>query len=230
MPHSSRRPLPYEQDGLCVVRSFLAQAEFERVRDACRRLRRKMKREKDSMATGRVGCFIDRRTDIHQILTSEVVRARVSRLVGQPMELSAYPIELRSYPVGAQMPWHHDDQLYDRAQCEVVICVDNDSDSRTEWIDASGEHTAEWTPPNMALLVRGGDSGAAHRVTPVKRGERTILKMVWAVPGSTPLPAFYDYFDSLPGLRRKVRRGMERTRAGGRARPAHRAGRRKSGR
>ncbi len=213
-PHP--RVLPYERDGLCVVQTFLAPATFEQVRADCRRLRAKMRLEKHSMATGRVGCFVDKRSVTHRLLTSEAVRAKVSKRVGRPMEPSAYPIELRSYRVGAQMPWHRGDQLLDRAQCEVVICVDNDSDSRTEWIDAGGEHTAKWTPPNMALLVRGGDTGAAHRVTPLKRGERTILKMVWVVPGSTPLPAFYDYFDALPGLRSKVRKGIERSRPKGR--------------
>ena len=45
---------------------------------------------------------------------------------------------------------------------------------------------------------------------PLKRGTRTILKMVWAVPGSTPLPAFYEHFDAFPGLRRKVLRGLQK--------------------
>ena len=141
---------------------------------------------------------------------SDAVRAKVARLVGQPMEPSVHPIELRSYGVGAEMTWHRDDQLYDQAQCEVVLCLDNTSDSRTEWIDAGGQSVAEWTPPNMALLVRGGETGAAHRVLPLKRGTRTILKMVWAVPGSTPLPAFYEHFDAFPGLRRKVLRGLQK--------------------
>lgn len=216
----SRRPLPYIRDGVCTARAFLPQADFEQVRDDCRRLHRKMKREKNSVASGRMGCFVDRRSQTHRVLTSEAVLARVSRLVGQPMEMSAHPIELRCYRVGAEMTWHRDDQLYNQAQCELVLCLHNSSDSRTEWIDAKGEHFAEWTPPNTALLVRGGDTGAAHRVTPLKRGERTILKMVWAVPGSTPLPAFYEHFDALPGLRRKVRRGLQKSGRGRRNRPA----------
>jgi hypothetical protein len=105
------------------------------------------------------------------------------------------------------MGWHRDDRLFDVPQCELVLCLDNDADSRTEWIDAEGEHHGLWTAPNTALLVRAGDAGAAHRVTRLGRGERTILKMVWVVPGATPLPAFFDHLDSLPGLRRSARRG-----------------------
>ena len=205
----SRRPLPYVRDGVCIARAFLSDADFERVYDDCRRLHRKMKREKNSVATGRMGCFIDRRSATHAVLMSDAVRAQVARLVGQPMEPSVHPLswELRR---GGRETWHRDDQLYDEAQCEVVLCLDNTSDSRTEWIDAGGQSVAEWTPPNMALLVRGGETGAAHRVLPLKRGTRTILKMVWAVPGSTPLPAFYEHFDAFPGLRRKVLRGLQK--------------------
>ncbi len=207
----SARVLPYARDGFCAVRSFLSAEDFERVLADCRRLQPKMKAEKNSLARGRLGCFVDRRSETHAVLTSPAVRARVAALVGESLELSAYPIELRRYRVGAEMAWHQDDQLFEPAQCELVLCLDNDSDARTEWTDARGEVSAEWTPPNMALLVRGGAAGAAHRVTRLQRGTRTIVKMVWAAPDSAPLPAFYEHLDSLPGLRSRVRKGIERS-------------------
>ena len=209
-----RTLLPYVRDGICVVPRFLPDSDFARVQEDCRRLRARMKREKDSIATGRMGCFVDRRSETHALLTSGTVLDRVSRIVGQPMTPSDCPIELRAYRVGAHMVWHRDDQLYDVAQCEVVICLDNTSDSRTEWTDANGDPFDVWTSPNTALLVRGGETGAPHRVTPLKRGERTILKMVWTVPDSTPLPAFFEHLDAFPGLRRRVRKGLERSKSG----------------
>ena len=210
MPPHPRRPTPYARDGVCMVRAFLPADDFARIQEDCRRLRGRLKPERDAMAIGRVGCFLDRRSETHRLLTSAAVEAEVSRRVGQPMAPSTYPIELRSYRVGAEMAWHQDDQLYAEPQCELVLCLDNDSDSRTEWVDAQGERFTEWTPPNAALLVRGGTTGASHRVTPLRRGARTILKMVWTVPGSEPLPELYSHLDSLPGLRRKVRRTLTR--------------------
>ena len=48
--------------------------------------------------------------------------------------------------------------------------------------------------------------GARHRVQPLKRGERTILKMVWAVEGAARLEdRFHVHLDSLPGLRDRQR-------------------------
>ena len=64
-----------------------------------------------------------------------------------------------------------------------------------------GEHHSEWTPPNSALLVRAGESGASHRVRPLQRGQRTILKMVWASPDCERTDDFYLHLNSLPGLR-----------------------------
>jgi hypothetical protein len=215
MTPATHRTTAYERDGICAVRAFLPDADFTRVREDCRRLRGKMKREKDCLAVGRAGCFVDRRSETQRILTAAPVVARISRLVGRPMAPSPHPLELRTYRIGAEMAWHRDDQLHDDPQCELVLCLDNDSDSRTEWEDARGERFSEWTGPNLALLVRGGETGAPHRVTPLRRGERTILKMVWTVPGSAPRPELFDHLDSLPGLRRKAKRGVQK---GGRRR------------
>ena len=65
------------------------------------------------------------------------------------------------------------------AQCELVLCLDNDSDSRTEWIDAKGDQHLRVDAAELGPAVRAGDTGAAHRVIPLKTGERTILKMAW---------------------------------------------------
>lgn len=206
---------PYQRDGILTARPFLPEPDFARVQEECRRLRGRMKWERGCLAVGRAGCFVDRRSETQRILSAAPVVARISRLVGRPMEPSPHPIELRVYRTGAQMAWHRDDQLHADPQCELVLCLHNDSDSRTEWRDAEGRPGAAWTGPNVALLVRGGPTGAPHRVTPLRRGERTILKMVWAEPGSAPRPELFEHLDSLPGLRGKAKRRAQR---GGRRR------------
>jgi hypothetical protein len=144
-------------------------------------------------------------------MSSPLVAERVNRRLlhsGRAegaMCLSEYPVEMRVYREGSEMQWHRDDMLYDTPQCEMVLCLENTSDSRTEWIDADGELHSEWTPPNSCLLLRAGDSGARHRVQPLRRGERTILKSVWAPHASERLEAFFTHLDSLPGLRTKQR-------------------------
>lgn len=150
-----------------------------------RRLRAKAKREKDSIAEGRLGRCVDRRSAAHKLLMSTAVSDRLSELLGEAYEPSDYPVELRHYPRGAQMEWHRDDQLFSPAQCEVVLTLENSSDSRTEWFDTLGRKEGVWTEPNSIIAVKAGQDGPSHRVTPIKRGDRTIMKLVFAPQAPT---------------------------------------------
>ena len=103
---------------------------------------------------------------------------RLSAIAGAPCFLSEYPLEFRSYPVGAHMAWHRDEVLFAVPQLELVLTLRNASDSCTEWIDGAGQLVRTATEANSLLAVRAG--GALHRVTPVRRGERDIVKVVFA--------------------------------------------------
>lgn len=200
-------PTAYARDGVAFVRDFLPAAEYEKILQDCRSLRGALKKEKNSIAIGRTGRMVDRQSVTHECLTSELVAQRVAKLCGAQLVPSEYPTELRVYGPAAGMDWHQDDVMYDEPQMELVYCLENTSDSYTEWIPAGGsqELRSEFTPPNSALLVRAGDAGARHRVQTLRRGERTILKQIWHRPDSEPLERFYQHLDSLPGLRAKQR-------------------------
>ena len=197
----------YSRDGVVLIPNFLPGDVFTSIVQDTRRLRSQLKPEKGSMAVGRLGRVLDSRSDAHQCLTSTTVSERLNRYIGSPEKpfiASEYPIELRVYREGSGMEWHVDDLLYDQPQCEMVLVLENSSDSSTEFIDAAGVLHSEWTPPNSALLVRAG--GAQHRVQPLRRGERTILKMVWQPDGAARREdRFHTHLDSMPGLRAKQR-------------------------
>jgi len=106
------------------------------------------------------------------------VAARLSAVTGEALSLSDYPLELRSYPSGASMAWHRDEPLFVVPQVELVLTVWNSSDSTTEWQDAGGRMHSQWTEPNSVLALRA--AGCPHRVLPVKRGERGIVKVVFS--------------------------------------------------
>ena len=76
------------------------------------------------------------------------------------------------------MAWHRDEVLFAVPQLELVLTLRNSSDSCTEWIDSDGQLCRAETEANSLLAVRAG--GALHRVTPVRRGERDIVKVVFA--------------------------------------------------
>ena len=225
---SNRFRTAYAKDGIVLVRDFLPATEHARVVAECRTLRAKAKAEADSIAIGRLGHVIDGRSAAAAFaaLTAPSTLQKVSGIaaVDGRLELSEYPVEFRLYRPGSGMEWHHDDELYSTPQCELVLTLENTSDSVTEWINAAGNLESIWTPPNSALLVRAGDGGAKHRVQQLKRGERSIVKMVYCDPLAERLPRFFAHLDSFPGLRRKARPRPEAAEAN----PAGRRSKRRS--
>jgi hypothetical protein len=170
------------------VTNLLKQGDYNELCKECAKLRPKLKEELDCLAQNRRGCFVPRTCRIPAMFAQQ--EDRLSRLTGRALQLSSFPIEFRSYPVGAQMAWHVDDCLFAEPQYELIFTVSNSSDSYTEWMDEEGEYHQEWTQPNSLLLVQA--AGFSHRVTPIRRGERSILKLIMTSTHTT-LPLFDDY-------------------------------------
>ena len=97
---------------------------------------------------------------------------------------SDFPIEYRIYPNGSPgMKWHSDSLLYDLPQYEAIYTINNNSDSKTKWIDEDGKEHLIWTKPNSMLIVKA--KGLKHMVTPVNNGTRSILKLIYTQTSNT---------------------------------------------
>ena len=82
------------------------------------------------------------------------------------------------------MKWHRDTIVFDIPQYEVVITLDNTSDSQFMWKYESEPdkfHRAN-TNTNSVTVVRAG--GIKHAVSKVNRGERVIIKACYDVTTS----------------------------------------------
>jgi hypothetical protein len=66
--------------------------------------------------------------------------------------------------------------------------VENSSDSVTQWRDDAGALWERATDANSLLAVLA--EGWEHRVTPVRRGSRAIIKLIYT-SSTTKLPAFH---------------------------------------
>ena len=125
-------------------------------------------------------------------LASPEAEAHVSALVGEKVaaeDARIFPVDLRVYRGGASMGWHKDEVLYEEPQLEVVLTLENTSDSQTRWERADGSVRGAWLPPNSLLLVKA--EGATHGVTTVRRGDRLIAKFVLTA-SPIKLQAWYD--------------------------------------
>ena len=118
--------------------------------------------------------IMDRR--VRQLFHKKVCD-KLSNILSCHLIPSAIPIEYRVYERGNGMKWHRDTLLHKPAQYEVVYTVWNTSDSKTEYIDHWGITHSVHTEPNSIMLVRAG--GYKHRVLPVEKGKRYILKIAY---------------------------------------------------
>jgi hypothetical protein len=102
----------------------------------------------------------------------------LSKMIGKNIDpLWKVPIEHRYYTKSKGMKWHKDTLLSDPPQYELVYTVTNTSDSHTEYIDHWGLKHRIWTEPNSIMMVRA--HGYIHHVTPVNKGNRSILKIAY---------------------------------------------------
>ena len=182
--------LAFSRDGLCIVEDFFDAATFA----ACRRSARRPKDLKpeclESVAVGRLGCFLEPRDPVVVALSRPESIERLRKICGdERLEPADFPVELRRYPIGSSMGWHKDEVLYEEPQLEVVLTLENTSDSHTRWERADGSVRGAWLPPNSLLLVKA--EGATHGVTTVRRGDRLIAKFV-CTASPVKLQAWYD--------------------------------------
>lgn len=121
--------------------------------------------------------------NIYDIFYSPFYLNKINKIINKKLFKSSFPIEHRIYPKGSKgMKWHIDTLLYDKPQYEAVFTVNNNSDSLTEWIDGNNK-ISRWTEPNSLLLVKA--QGDYHHVTPIKKGNREILKLIYSQSNKT---------------------------------------------
>merc|ERR1712232_1109190 len=88
--------------------------------------------------------------------------------------------ELREYGKRSHgMACHHDLQMYSNpsADLEFAVTIDNDSESKFTYTDASGKEHVLHTTPNSVTMVRAG--AAWHCVSATNGGTRSILKFIY---------------------------------------------------
>jgi hypothetical protein len=131
--------------------------------------------------------FKDTDSLISQIYNKDLVQT-MRTLTGNPrLEPCPHvPIEYRIYGPGSSMDWHIDRQMLpDQCQYECVITLRNTSNSETLVKQGSkgskgSRNKHIQTEPNSLFVVQA--MGVNHCVTPLTKGSRSILKVVFYEP------------------------------------------------
>lgn len=106
-----------------------------------------------------------------------------------------FPIEYREYPNGSSgMRWHQDVSLFSPDCLEVVLTLENNSDSKFQWKE---NNKIKEIKPKRNTLVIVKPQTVFHRVTPVK-GNRKILKFIVQFKDSKKTNIYYDQINNCP--------------------------------
>ena len=116
--------------------------------------------------------------NIQRIFYSENIINKIQSIIDNKIMKSNFPLEYRIYPKGSEgMKCHKDTLLYDEPQYEMVYTIENESDSYTNWYSYLGWNNKLYTKPNSLIIVKAQEN--THCVSPVKKGYRTILKLIY---------------------------------------------------
>ena len=116
--------------------------------------------------------------NIDNIFYSEKYINKIKNVINGNIKKSDFPIEFRIYPEGSSgMKCHKDTLLYEKPQYEMVYTIENESDSYTNWYSYFGWNNKIYTKPNSLIIVKA--QGNIHCVSPVNKGFRKILKLIY---------------------------------------------------
>lgn len=166
------------QDSIWVKEDFLKKKDFDLILDYCSQLKLK----KDSRSNNRLTLCLN--PNSHKELYDLIYQNEnfinfIKKIKDDDHYIKfnpSYPIEYRKYFTGSEgMDWHIDTSLFEPDCFEIVLTLTNTSDSKFEYTD-NGKNISLLTKPNTLVIVR--PQSILHRVTPINKGERTILKFI----------------------------------------------------
>tara|TARA_B100001287_G_C22483177_1_gene435352 strand:- start:78 stop:698 length:621 start_codon:yes stop_codon:yes gene_type:complete len=167
------------EENIWIFNNFFNDKEFKFIMDNVNKFQlHKDPRSKDRLAT----CIdIKKYKKFYKtIYDNDKLRSIINDIKNinyEMKELPSYPIEYRKYFTGSKgMMWHIDTSLFIPDAFEIVLTLDNSSDSCFQWIDNNGALQSILPKKNDLVIVR--PQTVQHRVTPINVGERTILKFV----------------------------------------------------
>jgi hypothetical protein len=153
-------PDAYNIPDIQILYNFFSENDFKKISKICKNIPLR----KDKRLNSRLVGVVDHTSKVHSIVYKYFENAHNPPL---------FPMEYRKYFTGSKgMEWHKDLVMFDNGNYyEAVLTLHNSSDSYFEY-----ENTRVWTPPNSLILVK--PDTVLHKVSPVTKGERTIIKFL----------------------------------------------------
>ena len=163
--------------------NVLPKEEYHTILEECNLLKPYLK-EHNFEKIKRKYIVIDKNSYLNTIFYGNTFLNYLCPLLGFRVKPSnRLPIEFRLYETGGMIDWHRDYVDKNFIHCppiEIVFTLENNSDSKTVWIDDDTNEQHEIITENNSIIITQGN-GALHKVTPVSTGYRSIIKIAYDI-------------------------------------------------
>ena len=177
-------------DKNCIItkvyfyKNVLSQDDYKKVFEECNRLKPNLELQYSDDTVRNVIKVKNNNSPLNDIFYSDKFINYLYKKLGFKLKPSQnLPIEFRTYEIGGKMAWHRDyvDKVVNNCpQIEVVFTLENNSDSKTVWIDDDTGIQHDVITENNSIIITQGNS-SYHMVTPVTSGQRSIVKIAYDI-------------------------------------------------
>lgn len=187
----------YKLDNIWFFNSFFSDEEF----NAIKNITKKLNLYEDSRSNNRISSCVHTKKHkelYHLIYKNNKLINIINNIKKNNYIINdnpSFPIEYRKYFNGSQgIPWHIDTSLFTPDAFEIVLTLENSSDSLFEWMEGNIKKSIS-PKPNDLVIVR--PTSVIHRVTPINIGERTLLKFIIEFLDNNKNIKKIQYFDEI---------------------------------
>jgi len=184
-------------DSLYIYNNFFSINEFNEIKSICDNLKFKNDSRQSSRKTLCISPKKYKR--LYEIIyTNEKLIDTIKNINSSKFKIIPdFPIEYRIYPKGSEgMKWHKDLSLFSPDCLELVLTLENKSDSKFQWINFFNDKKFINPKENDLVIVK--PNTIIHNVTPTGKGHRKILKFIIQFKDSVKTNAFYNEYDNCP--------------------------------
>jgi hypothetical protein len=187
----------YTLDNIWIFNSFFSDEEFNKIIN----ITKKLNLYQDSRSNNRLFSCIDniKYKELYDLIYKNKKLINIINSIKKSnyiiKDMPSLPIEYRKYFTGSKgLDWHIDTSLFEPDAFEIVLTLNNSSDSHFEWI---AHNTVNSISPQVNDLVIVRPSSVLHRVSPINTGERIILKFVVEFLDNNKNMKKKEFFDEL---------------------------------
>ena len=183
------------KNNLLIIKNFYDKSKFNKIK----KLLSKIKLKKDNrVSTRKTLCL---KNDIHKelydlIYNDNKLKKIINKIYNKKyINNPDFPIEYRKYPnKSSGMHWHKDLSMFSPDCLEVVLTIENNSNSNFLW-DENGKIKNIKPSENTLVIVK--PNTVSHKVSEVD-GYRTILKYIIQFKNSIKKESFYKQIKNCP--------------------------------